>query len=245
MKCEKTTMKIMNNVTKFIAVAFLCFSCILVSSHYYRIKNHTAALYKDLNVIIFFDENIKEDTEAIKKIESENLVFIKEYVNATEAYSKAIENNPFLKDVSVPDDAKSIQAYAIATPKFIPEESSLLNMKKTFEEISGVDEVVFDTSLFERYAKAKNLLSFYKKIFFIFEIVILALFIFKCIFFIVKHKQRTKIFVMNVFMYLLYSIVGFLAFWILCIYTHCPLLIDGIAVLSIIPSIAALGIVLS
>jgi len=242
MKYGKSAIKTTNKAVKFLTVALLCFFCVLIANYYYYVKNYTATLYKNLNIIIFLDESFKEDT--IEKIKSTDLVFVREYINASEAYSKAIEKNPFLKDILVPNDARSIQAYVIAAPKFMPEKNSLLNMKKTLERISGVDEIVFDMSAFERYVEAKNLISLFRKIFFIFEIIIFSLFIFRCVFFVMEHKSYTRKFVINVFSYLLCSILGFLVFWVVCTCMHYPLLIDEITALLIIPFVAALGIVL-
>ena len=179
MICEKPVIKIANNIIKFVAVTLLCFFCILVSRHYYQVKNYSTTLYKNLNIVIFFDENSsKKDMDIIEEIKATNLVFIKEYVNASEAYSRAIKKDPLLKDISS-DIKSSIQAYAIAIFRSTPKKNLILNMKKTLEKISGVDEVVFDMSIFEQYLKTRSLLSFQKKIFLIFGITVFILFTFK------------------------------------------------------------------
>ncbi|MDR2666099.1 MAG: hypothetical protein LBB92_01440 [Endomicrobium sp.] len=245
MICEKSVIKIANNIIKFTAVTLLCFFCILVSRHYYQIKNYSATLYRNLNIVIFFNENSsKEDMDIIEEIKATNLVFIKEYVSASEAYSRAIKKDPILKDISS-DIKSSIQAYAIAIFRTIPKKNLILNMKKTLEKISGVDEVVFDMSIFEQYLKTKSLLSFQKKIFLIFGITVFILFTFKCIFFIIEYKLSIKKFVIDIFLYLSYSMFAFLIFWIVCTYMDYPLLINEITLLSVVPFVAALGIILN
>ncbi|GMO64505.1 MAG: hypothetical protein Nk1A_1000 [Endomicrobiia bacterium] len=244
---EKSVIKIANNIVKFIAVTLLCFFCILVSRHYYQVKNYATTLYENLNVVIFFNENSsKEDMNTIEEIKATNLVFIKEYVNASEAYSRAIKKNPFLKDISISNDIKSsIQAYAIATFRSIPKKKLMLDMKKTLEKISGVDEVVFDMPIFEQYLKTENLLSFHKKNFLIFGITVFVLFTFKCIFFIILYKLKIKRFIIDIFLHLSCSMFAFLIFWIICTYMHYPLLVNEITLLSVIPFVAALGIILN
>ncbi|MDR1511615.1 MAG: hypothetical protein LBS15_02435 [Endomicrobium sp.] len=245
---KKSVMKMVNNVVKFVSVVLLCLFCILVSRHYCQIKNYATALYKSLNIIIFFTENSHgRHSDVLKEIKSTNLVFIKEYVDANGAYLKSIKKNPFLKDISILSDTESsIQAYAIATSRFIPKKNLMLNMKKILEKISGVDEVIFDMSIFEQYAKTKNLLSVYKKIFLVFEVVVFILFILKCIFLIIECKLNIKKLITNVFLYLSYSVFAFIVFWIVCNYMYCPILINDIAtVLSIVIFVAALGIILN
>ncbi|MDR1401009.1 MAG: hypothetical protein LBI98_01695 [Endomicrobium sp.] len=242
----ESVIKIADRVIKFICVVLLCLFCILVSSHYCQVKNYAEALCRDLSMIIFFTENpSKKDMDTIEKIKATNLVSVKEYINACEAYSRAIKKNPFLKDISVSSDAKlSIQAYAIAVPRFTPKKKLMLDMKKTLERISGIDEVVFDMPIFEQYVKTENLLSFYKKIFFIFEIAVFILLTLKCIFLVIGHKLNVRKLITDVFLYLSYSIFAFFIFWVACTYMDCPLLINEIAVLLVIPFATILGIIL-
>ncbi|GHT05995.1 hypothetical protein AGMMS5026_01510 [Endomicrobiia bacterium] len=244
MKICKFTIKTASESLKLITVASLCAFCILVSGHYYRIKNYAKTLSETLNIVVFFDKNSVDDTVISREIEATGLVSVKEYVNAVEAYSKAVERNPFLKDISVPDAAKSIQAYVLVTPKSIPYENFLSKMKNVLERISGIDEVVFDMTVFKHYTEIENLLSFCRKIFFVFAVIIFILFVFKCIFFVLEQELDTRKIVANIFSYLLSSMSGFLILWTICICARYPLLIDKIAIFSIVPFIAVLGAVL-
>ncbi|MDR0800306.1 MAG: hypothetical protein LBN01_02095 [Endomicrobium sp.] len=245
MKVSRFTIKTAYKILKLAALAFLCAFCILVSSHYYRIKGYAGSLSENLNIIVFFDKNSKDDAVVKDEIGATGLVSVKEYVNSSEAYAKAVEKNPFLKDISVPDIVKSIQSYAVVAPKSVPDKNFLSKMRTALEGISGVDEIVLDISVFEHYSKIEDLLSFYRKIFLIFAAVIFVLFIFKCIFFFMEQESNAKKLAVNVFSYLLSSAFGFLVLWIVCIYTQYPLLIDKTAVLSIIPFVAVLGVILS
>ncbi|MCA6084767.1 hypothetical protein [Candidatus Endomicrobiellum agilis] len=245
MKVGRFTVKTASKILKLAALAFLCAFCILVSSHYCRIKDYAGSLLRNLNVVIFFDKNSKDDAVVKDEIEATGLVSVKEYVNSSQAYAKAVEKNPFLKDISVSDIAKSIQSYAVVAPKSVPDKNFLSKMRAALESISGVDEIVFDISVFEHYLKIEDLLSFYRKIFLIFAAVIFTLFVFKCAFLFMEQELNAKKLAANVFSYLLSSSFGFLVLWIVCVYTQYPLLIDKTAALSIMSFIAVLGVILS
>jgi cell division transport system permease protein len=237
-------MKTASELLKFVAVASLCAFCILASGHYYRLKNYAKTLSENLNIVVFFDKNSADDAVIRGEIEATGLVSVKEYVNAAEAYSKAVEKNPFLKDISVPDAAKSVQSYVLVTPRSIPYESFLSDMRSVLERISGIDEIVFDTPVFKHYAEIENLLSFYRKIFFVFAVVVFILFVFKCVFFVLERELDARKLVANIFPYLLSSSIGFLILWTICICVRHPLLTDKIAIFLIIPFVTVLGVIL-
>lgn len=244
MKINKFTIKTVFKSLGFVAVASLCAFCILVSGDYYRLKNYAKTLSENLNIVVFFDKNSADDAVVRRRIEATGLVLVKEYVNATEAYSKAVEKNPFLKDISVPDASKSVQSYALVVPKSIPYENFVSEMRSVLEKIPGIDEIVLDTSVFKHYAEIENLLSFYRKIFCIFESIVFILFAFKCMFLVLEQELDAKKIATNIFSYLLSSSAGFLILWAVCICVRHPLLIDKISIFSIIPFITALGVIL-
>ncbi len=238
MKINKFTIKTTSKSLKFVAVTSLCVFCILVSGQYYRLKNYAKTLSENLNIVVFFDKNFTEDAVIRGEIEATGLVSVKKYVTAAEAYSKAVEKNPFLKDISVPDAAKSVQSYALVTPKSIPHENFLSEIRSVLERICGIDEIVLDTPVFKHYAEIEDLLSFYRKIFFVFAIVIFILFVFKCISSALQQELDAKKIAANIFSYLMSSSAGFLILWIVCICARHPLLTDKIAIFSIIPFVA-------
>jgi cell division transport system permease protein len=244
MKINKFTIKTASELLKLAVVASLCAFCILVSGHYCRLKNYAKTLSENLNIVVFFEKNSTDDAVIREEIETTGLVSVKEYVNVAEAYSKAVEKNPFLKDISVPDAAKSVQSYVLVAPRSIPNKNFLSEMRSVLERISGVDEIVLDTSVFKHYAEIENLLSFYRKIFFIFAIFILILFVFKCTLFVLEQELDVRKIAANIFLYLLSSSTGFLILWTVCICSRHPLLFDKIAIFSIIPFTAVLGIIL-
>jgi cell division transport system permease protein len=237
-------MKTASEPLRLVAIAFLCAFCILVSGHYYWLKNYAKTLSESLNIVVFFDKNSADDAVIRGEIEATGLVLVKEYVNTVEAYSKAVEKNPFLKDISVPDAAKSVQSYVLVAPKSIPYENFLSEMRSVLERIPGIDEIVFDTPVFRHYAEIENLLSFYQKVFFVFTVIIFILFVFKCIFSILEQGLDARKIVANIFPYLLSSSAGFFILWTVCIFAQHPLLIDKIAIFSIIPFISILGVIL-
>jgi cell division transport system permease protein len=236
--------KIMSEVAKFCGIAFCCAFFILIVNHYCQLKDYVLSLSKNLDVIVFFNNNEKEDVAIKSQLEMSNLVSVKEYVDAAAAYSKAIEKNPFLKNISVPDDAKAIQAYAVVAPNSTPDENFLLEMRSNLEAIADVDEIVFDISLFKQYVDIKNLILFYQKLFFIFATAICVLLIFKCISYVMSEESRCKILFKNIFSSLMASGFGFLAAWTICLYTQYSLCIADKTILLIVSFAAMIGIIL-
>ncbi len=132
----------------------------------------------------------------------------------------------------------------LVTPRSIPYESFLSDVRSVLERISGIDEIVLDTPVFKHYAEIENLLSFYRKIFFVFAVIVFILFVFKCVFFVLERELDARKLVANIFPYLLSSSIGFLILWTICICVRHPLLTDKIAIFSIIPFVTVLGVIL-
>ncbi|GHT49476.1 hypothetical protein AGMMS49990_00240 [Endomicrobiia bacterium] len=244
MNNEKNIVDTIFNSVKFVVLAMLCVFFISITNHFCRIKDYAESLSKNLNIIVFFDDNAKKDGSIKEDLENTGFVCLKEYVDKSKAYSKTIERNPFLKDVSVPNDAKSIEAYAVVTPKSMPDEKFLLKMKNSLGQISNVDEVVFDASIFKQYVEVKKTLSLYNKIFFIFAALVFVLFALECMFFVVSEELDNKKLVKKFVAYILASVLGFLVIWVVCTFVQYPSSINKISILCIIPFTAILGIVL-
>ncbi|MDR3071625.1 MAG: hypothetical protein LBU29_03440 [Endomicrobium sp.] len=238
MEKKESVLKAVSTVIKFVGVAFFCIFFVLIINHFYRIKEYATALSKNLNVAIFFDNNVRDNENVVKAIEATQLVSVREHVNASEAYAKAVKKNPILKDVSVPDDLKAMQAYVVVVPKSIPDEDFILKMRNSLEKISGIDEVVFDASAFEHYVKIENLKLFCQKISCIFVVLILILFILKVVSSFLKGglKESAK----NIFSYVIASAFGFFAVWIV----QYSLVISGGAILCSIFFAAIIGIIM-
>ncbi|MDR3306315.1 MAG: hypothetical protein LBS61_01360 [Endomicrobium sp.] len=241
MKNGKKIARIASESLKLSTLAFLGVFFVFIVNHYYQIKNYAATLYEELNIFVFFDKNSNDDKKILENINSASSVLVKEYVNATQAYKKTVEKNPLLSNISLPNDAKSIQAYAIIKPKFIPDNDFLLEMKNTLEEINGVDEVVFDVSDFLHYAKIQNQLLLYKKMFFIVISVFFAFLLLKFVLSRIAGADMLKN-VKRLSLYLLSSSLGFLLFWIACKRARYSLLISETAVTLILPFVCALGV---
>jgi cell division transport system permease protein len=203
-------------------------------------------LLKDLNIFIFFDKDFEDDASHVDKlIQATGILVVKEYVNAQNAYLKAVEKNPFLKNIFVPGIPKSIQTYVVVSPKYTPNEKFLSSIRSTLEKIHGVDEVVFNAKAFKEYVKIENLLMFYKKIFLIFFTLIVVLAVYKCVFFTAIHSSSVRKIITNISSCVVSSLCGFFVFWIVCIYAQYPLLVDRIVVLLlIIPFIVSVGVLL-
>ncbi|GHT44846.1 hypothetical protein AGMMS49936_01030 [Endomicrobiia bacterium] len=243
MNNEKNIVDTIFNSVKFVVLAMLCVFFVLIANHFCRIKDYAESLSKNLNIIVFFDDNAKKDGSLKEDLENTGFVWLKEYVDKSKAYSKAIEKNPFLKDVSVPNDAKSIEAYAVVTPKSMPDEKFLLEMKNSLVQISNVDEVVFDASVFKQYVEVKKTSLLYNKIFFIFAALVFVLFVLECMFFVVSEELDNKKLVKKLVAYILATALGFLVIWVVCAFAQYPSSINKISILCIIPFTAILGVV--
>jgi cell division transport system permease protein len=244
MKNEKTMTSIAFNWVKFATLIMLCIIFILVANHFCTIKDYAKSLSKDLNVIVFFDSDVKEAQSVKESLENTGFVLLKEYVDKSKAYSKAIEANPFLKDVSVPNDVKSIEAYAIVIPKSMPDENFLPKMRNSLQRVSNVSEVVFDASVFGQYVKIEKILLSYQKIFFIFVALTFVLFVLKCGFFIAREELNNKKLIKKILEYMLVSLLGFLATWTVCAFFKYSLSIGDVSVLCAIPFSAIIGVLL-
>jgi len=226
-------------------IAILCACCALILNHFYQVKRYSIELSKELNIFVFFNKDFEDKSYIYRLIQATGVVVVREYVDAQNAYLKAVEKNSFLKDIFVPGIPKSIQAYAIVSPKYIPNEQFLSCIRNKLEKIHDVDEVVFNVEIFKHYIKIGNLLLFYRKIFVIFLILILILAIYKCIFFITAHSYNVKKIMTKIFLYVVSSMCGFLVLWTVCICMHYPLLVDyGVVLLLITPFVASIGVLL-
>jgi cell division transport system permease protein len=240
MKNGKKIARITSALLKFVTLTFLGFFFVFVANHYYQIKNYAKSLSEDLNIFVFFDKNSNNDEKILESLTSAGSVLIKEYVDATEAYKKVVEKNPLLSNISLPNDEKSIQAYAIVKPQSIPDNDFLLEMKNTLEGIDGVDEVVFDVSDFIHYANIQKQLLIYEKVFCIVISVFFAFLLLKSVLVYIAGADMSKKGI-NFLLYLLLSSLGFLLFWTVCRYMHYSLLVPKITIMLMIPFISVMG----
>jgi hypothetical protein len=229
---------------KFISIAVLCAFFVLVADIYYQVKNYADDLSKELNITVFFNKNLDDNLYARKTVADTGLVFEKEYVDSQSAYKKAVESNALLRDIVLADIEPLIPAYSVVSPEFLADDESLLSMKTIIENVSGVDEIVFDSNIFKRYSNIKITLNFYQKVLMIFTLAIGFFFICKCAFFIAEGKKRALKLTIDVIQYLLYSSFGFFCLWFLFVYAQHPLSIDDSGVLSAISFSAVLGVIL-
>jgi hypothetical protein len=240
MKRGKKIARITSQSLKLVTLASLGILFAFTVNHYYQIKNYAETLSEELKIFVFFDKN-SNDEEILKSINSEALVSVKDYVDPIEAYKKTVEKNPLLSNLSLPDDSKSMQAYAIVKPESIPDNDFLLEMRTILERINGVDEVVFDAPDFLHYAKIQKQLLIYKKVFFV---AISVSFVFLVLKFVLSYIAGSSILkkLKGFFSYFLASSLGFLLFWLLCTHMRYSLLISETAVMILIPFTSIIGV---
>lgn len=240
MKKGKKIARITSQSLKLVTLAFLGILFAFIVNHYYQIKNYAETLSEELKIFVFFDKD-SNDEEILKNINSEAPVFVKDHVDSIEAYKKTVEKNPLLSSLSLPDDSKSMQAYAIVKPESIPDDDFLLQMRVILEGINGVDEVVFDVSDFLHYAKIQKQLLIYKKVFFV---VISVFFVFLVLKFVLAYIAGSNILkeVRRLSSYLLASSLGLLLFWILCTHMRYSLLISETTVMILISFTSIVGV---
>ncbi|MDR2436765.1 MAG: hypothetical protein LBD17_01655 [Endomicrobium sp.] len=243
MKKGKKIARITSQSLKLVTLASLGILFAFIVNHYYQIKNYAETLSEELNVFVFFDKNLEDEDEKkiLEAINSQALLSIKEYVNSIEAYKKTVEKNPLLNNLSLPNDSKSMQAYAIAKPESIPDDNFLLEMRSILEGINGIDEIVFDTSNFLHYAKIQKHLLVYKKVFFVIILVFFTFLVLKFVLAYIAGADMLKS-MKRFFLYFLTSSLGFLLFWILCTRMHYSLLISETAIMILIPFTSVVGV---
>jgi tryptophan-rich sensory protein len=241
MKNRKKIARTMSELLKLSTLAFLGVFFVFIVNHYYQIKDYANTLSEGLNIFVFFDKNSKDEDKILEILNSESLVFVKEYVNVAEAYNKTVEKNPLLSNISLPNDSKFLQSYAVVKPKSIPDNDFLIKIRNTIEGITGVDEIILDVSDFLHYAKIQKQLLLYEKTFFIIISVFFVLLVLKFVLVYIAGSDMLKK-AKRFFLYLLSTGLGFLLFWTVCKYINYSLLISETTVLLIIPFTCALGI---
>ena len=228
---------------KFAALAVFCAFSVLSVDHYYKIQDYAAQLSSKFNMIVFFDRDCKDDSKVCEEIESLGFVSVDEHIAAKDVYAKAVEKNPFLKEVSVPGDLQVFQSYAKVSPLDFPTEEFLVIARNSIMQIENVDEIVFDPSVFKEYTEVKNTAFLLRKTGFIFALVIFVLFIAQSVLFMLEKEENTRKYISNIIAYLIMSAIGFVAVWGVCVFIQYPLLLNENAAFFIIPLSAAIGIV--
>ena len=100
--------KIISDTIKFLSIIFLSSFFILILNYYYQVESYVSSLYDELNIVVFFKNEVKDINVIAEEIAKKETLFVKEIVDSSQSYLKALERNPFLKDISSPDDVESI-----------------------------------------------------------------------------------------------------------------------------------------
>ncbi|MDR1196384.1 MAG: hypothetical protein LBL00_07910 [Endomicrobium sp.] len=232
-----------SKILKFAAIAIVSAFCVLAANHYYGLEEYAQSLLPGLSLTIFIDKNAKDDSEVRAAIEALGVVSVDKYVASGEVYAKAVEKNPFLKDISVPEDKEIFQSYIKAFPLEFPTDDFIITARNALAGLENVNEIVFNPENFREYVKVKNTLSFYRAVLIAFGAVIIILLIVQCILFILQSEENSRKLIANFIAYLLSSSVGFTGVWSVCLFIQYPLIIDEIAAFCIIPLTAAFGII--
>jgi len=237
-------LKVFSKFVKFTALAVFCAFGVLIANHYYYIDSYAKKLSSELDITVFISKNCPDDAKVCSAIDALGFVTIDKYVGSKDVYSKAIEKNPFLKDISVPGDMNSFQSYVKVVPKQLPTDDYLVATRYAIAKVPDVSEIVFDPSHFKEYVEAKDTLEFYRTFGLVFFAVFFVLFIVQSALFIVEKEENGRKFITNFLVYLASAAVGFAGVWTACVFTQYPLLIDQTAAFFLIPLTAALGIIL-
>jgi cell division transport system permease protein len=235
--------KIIADTIRFLSIIFLSSFFILILNYYYQVESYVSSLYDELNIVVFFKNDIKDINVISDEIAKKETLFVKEIVDSSQSYLKAVERNPFLKDISTIDDVESIGSYAIVLPKETFDENYLLEVRNNIEAIDGVDEIVFDAYSFNQYRKLKNLLMLCQKTFFYFFIVVGVLVVFKIIFTIFVQESAIKKIVRKFCFYFMATSLGFFIIWMLSIFVQYDLSVNKPLILFVIPFVTVFGLI--
>ncbi|MCL2389858.1 MAG: hypothetical protein FWD54_04590 [Endomicrobia bacterium] len=234
---------VISKALKLVSLAVFCAFFILLSNYYYSLQSDADKIISGLSITVFLDKNHKDKDVIWEAVESSGLVLTKEFVSAQDAYLKTIEKHPFLKDVSVPGDKESFQAYLKVLPKGFPAQDNLLSIKNGLLKIEGIDEVVIDFTSYGEYVKIKNVIDFYFNACLIFAIIIFVFFVFKSVLFVAENESNARKLAVGFSAYLLASAAGFVILWTVCVFVQYPLSVKEGAVFYIIPFTAVCGII--
>jgi len=240
---EVSSARAASKVLKFFALALLCAFAVLTADYYFAFSQELSSLSKNLTITLFL-KNSADESGIAADLESFDFARFVEYIDSAKAYEKAVEKNPFLKDVSVPGDTDSFQGYAVFVPSDIPTQDYLIFLKEELLNLKDADEVVFDPAVFEKYAEGLNVLRFYKSAGAIFALAVLFFFIVRSAFFLLSKEGKFLKLALQFGAYLLCAAGGFLILWSVCLFLNRELLISQYAVFAVIPIIAAIGIIL-
>ncbi|MDR2426049.1 MAG: hypothetical protein LBD46_02545 [Endomicrobium sp.] len=238
-----SSINVASKILKFATIVITSAFCVLAANHYYEIKKYSQSLLPGLVITIFIDKNAEDDAKVCEAIKSLGFVTIDEYAGSQEVYEKAVEKNPFLKDISVPRDSEIFQSYIKASPAALPTDDFLIEARNAIAELENVSEIVFNPENFQKYVRNEKLLAFYHGIFIIFAVIISVLLTAQSILFILQSEENSRKLITNCMAYLLSSSVGFIGMWSGCLFAQYPLIIDEIAAFYIIPFTAAFGII--
>lgn len=233
----------LKKLLKLSVIAAFCAFFLLIANHYYYLKDYAENLSNEANVIVFIDKASKDDAAVCDAIEALNLAVIDEYVHAKDVYAKAVEENPFLKDVSVQGMDSSFQSYVKISPKELPTEEFMADLRNQLYKIEYIDDVIFDAPLFKHYSQIRASLIFYEFAVKVFALLIFAA-LFIHIFISLFYRDEGLRHILYQFVYYLFaSVAGFLSLWTVCLFYNYKLLVNQDAVFIIIPIAAALGII--
>ncbi|MDR2395277.1 MAG: hypothetical protein LBD57_01500 [Endomicrobium sp.] len=232
-----------NNIIKFLSVMFFSSFFVLFLNYYYQVQSYVCSVYDDLNIVVFLKNDVKDIKAICEEITKEDELYIKELVDSSQSYLKALEKNPFLKDISTFEDIGSIGSYAVVLPKEIFDEKYLLKIRNGIEAINGVDEVVFDTYSFNQYRKLKSLLISCQKTFFYLFVIFGSLIVFKFIFAVFLQGFFIKKLIRKLCFYFMAASVGFFVIWMFSIFVQCDLSINKPLISLVIPFVTIIGLV--
>jgi cell division transport system permease protein len=240
--------KTASRVLRLSSAAFLCASFVFAANRYYEVKAVSENLFSQIQIIVFFDRQNRDCDKTVSEIEAQGLLNLAEYVPSEQAYSKAVEKNPFLKEVSVPQDANYFASYAVFSPADVPTAEYLTLMRAAVMQTEGVDDIVFNSAFCKEYVKTENDLLFYKSAAALFAIIMFAFFALQCLLIMLNRGERSKKtaakrLLIEIGAYLISSSAGFVVFWGVCQFVQYPLLIGETAAFVIIALSSFLGII--
>ena len=230
---------------KFFLTAALSALCVMILNHFFQMEQERRDLGSQLGVYVFLNKNASQ--EIVRgEIESLSGVSIADEVPSKEVYRRAVERNPFLAEIAVPDAANAFQSYFILSPQVLPDDSFMNSLKESLYKAEGVDELVYDQDSFWRYIKLSNDLLYCRIAVYIFAGLALLFFILSFALSIVdrEHEQAWKTFLVTFGVYLVAAIGGFWGIWGIFSLMKLPMFVDQISSLIVIPFSAVLSLAL-
>lgn len=214
------------NISKLFRLSFvfvLMLFFVVVSQYYINFKNSLEQTAQELKIAIF----IKDSTEILPEeitaaISNLNYLNVIEYVDSQQAYTKAVELNPELSEIFSQEEIH-YPAYVLANKPNVKNIKALEDIKNEIKLLDFVDDVAYDNKAYTLLFDNLSLVCKYNKVFIIFLILGVIIFLAKLVLFCLK-KQFKNI-LMDLFIGFAISLFAYIVICLVAVISKNPIFV--------------------